>query len=363
MKAVATLAALAVVCCATTAMASDLTLRLECDAPEGGVADYRIYGLLSDELNEGLALFGFDMEMVGVNLETAATVTPNSPTIDNFVEDAGLTNPAGFAGTPSGDVLLQIGGGQNTIKDSSTNGIPPDGDVTVGVAKGAETLLVSGTIVLPGAGPYTLELTNGFANVIAAGEDGSGAFWAVEAVGTVTGDSCDFAPPVELDILAAASNFTHGAAGTFGVDIFGGATEGRFLAGQEIVLTFEADVDVPAIEINGGAFTDFSTAVAGDQVTITFNSSIGNGCHTIDATGTTGTGGETSDYSFSYVSLEGNTNADFVTSSIDFSAIKARFGQAVDAGNFVYDLNKDGIISSIDSSGVKARFGDSASCP
>lgn len=55
--------------------------------------------------------------------------------------------------------------------------------------------------------------------------------------------------------------------------------------------------------------------------------------------------------------LEGDTSQDGVVSTLDFSAIKARFGQGTTADNFRWDINTDGIINTLDSSAVKARFG------
>ncbi len=68
--------------------------------------------------------------------------------------------------------------------------------------------------------------------------------------------------------------------------------------------------------------------------------------------------------SYSVATLGGDTNQDGIVSTLDYSAVKARFGQATTADNFRWDVNADGIINSIDASGIKARFGNSApSCP
>lgn len=68
--------------------------------------------------------------------------------------------------------------------------------------------------------------------------------------------------------------------------------------------------------------------------------------------------------SYAVATLEGGVDANLIVNSLDFSAIKARFGQAVNGGNFRYDLNGDGVINSVDSSAVKARFGNYLeSCP
>lgn len=62
--------------------------------------------------------------------------------------------------------------------------------------------------------------------------------------------------------------------------------------------------------------------------------------------------------------LEGSVDGDLIVNTLDFSAIKARWGQPVDASNYRYDVNTDGVINTIDSSAVKARFGNGMeSCP
>ncbi len=67
---------------------------------------------------------------------------------------------------------------------------------------------------------------------------------------------------------------------------------------------------------------------------------------------------------FAIATLAGSVNGDAVVSTVDFSGIKARFGQSTNASNFVYDINADGIINTVDSSAVKARFGNGLGlCP
>ena len=119
--------------CSSAVMATDLTLTITGDTQTtpGGTISYQITGLLSDSVNEGMALFGFDMEVSGpaaVNLDTATTVLPG-PAMGPFVANDGLNNPAGFGGTPSGDDLLQIGGGQNTIGNPGPTHGARDGSI------------------------------------------------------------------------------------------------------------------------------------------------------------------------------------------------------------------------------------------
>jgi len=62
--------------------------------------------------------------------------------------------------------------------------------------------------------------------------------------------------------------------------------------------------------------------------------------------------------------LAGDADRDGLVNSIDASAVKPRFGVAVDDSTLSYDLTADGLINSIDTAAVKPRFGHAApDCP
>ena len=185
-------AALSVATCTALAQASELNLSVESAGQNtlqvlpGATVDYQVIGELTDAQNEGLAMFAFDLGFDGGALQQADAPTSN-PML-NFQSPLGLSNPAGFGGTPSGGDLIQIGGAQNTIKN--TLAAKPTGTVMVGVAApGSPEVLVAGSLSAPATpGSYTLSVSSGFVNVIRQGEDGSGDFWAVDGadLGTVT---------------------------------------------------------------------------------------------------------------------------------------------------------------------------------
>ncbi|MGB2984359.1 MAG: hypothetical protein WBE26_00635 [Phycisphaerae bacterium] len=157
----------------------------------GAQVDYEVVAELSDTANEGLAFVGFDLVFDGGDLPQADT--PTSPPMNNFVKPEGITNPAGFGGTtdvPGWEgALVQVGGGQNTIKNTPDNADFPIGTVITGVGQpGAPVVVASGTFTAPVTpDTYTLAATNVFASVIKDDETGT-PFWAIEsaAVGTVT---------------------------------------------------------------------------------------------------------------------------------------------------------------------------------
>jgi hypothetical protein len=169
--------------CAAPAFATNLNLRVQSGGtssitvPPGTPVPWSLVGELSDNLNEGLALFAVDLSWSGGTLPAAANPT-TSPML-NFARPAGVNNPAGFGGTPSAGMLLQVGGAQNTINSSFAP--YPIGTVITGVAwPGQAVALATGQVTAPAQpGTYTLSPSNVVANVIKQGETGT-PFWRVE---------------------------------------------------------------------------------------------------------------------------------------------------------------------------------------
>lgn len=178
-------------CAAAPAFATNLNLRLQSGgvsfvtvAP-GSAVPWTLVGELSDNANEGLALFSVDLSWSGGPLSPAAA--PASGPMLNFARPAGINNPAGFGGTPSAGQLLQVGGAQNTI--NSTFAPYPIGSVITAVAwPGQPAALATGQLTAPTQpGVYSLSSSNLMANVIRQGETGT-PFWRVDraAAGTMT---------------------------------------------------------------------------------------------------------------------------------------------------------------------------------
>lgn len=183
---------------ATTVQATDLTVSVQTaggdstvDVAAGGTVDYRVTGILSDDLNEGLALVGFNLVFDGGDLVQADTPVGGATCLNpmpSFVKPDGITNPAGFGGTVIGGDLIQVGGGQNTIKNTADNADFPIGTVLTGVAQPAGcgmAVIATGSLTVPGGladGTYHLMLQDLFANVIRESETGE-PFWATEAAG------------------------------------------------------------------------------------------------------------------------------------------------------------------------------------
>lgn len=187
------LTATTALCLTALASASDVNLTIlsggssQVNAMVGTQVNYEIWAELSDNNNEGLALLCFDLSYDGGALTQADAAS--GATQLNFATPLGLNNPAGFGGTPSVGALLQVGGAQNTIKN--TFAPVPTGTVMTGVAaSGAPLLFVSGSLTAPNSsGTYHLNASNLIANAIRLGETGSGEFWAVDQAnaGTIGG--------------------------------------------------------------------------------------------------------------------------------------------------------------------------------
>jgi hypothetical protein len=169
--------------CAPVLSASNLDLLVESGGQTtltvgpGATVPYQVLGELSDNLNEGLAMFSLDLSFSGGPLPPASE--PSTSPMVSFDVPAGLTNPAGFGGTVAAGVLRQVGGAQNTINNSLAP--YPGGTVVTGVAQnGSPQVLVSGSLTTPyKVGTYTLSPGGVMANVIRQGETGT-PFWRVD---------------------------------------------------------------------------------------------------------------------------------------------------------------------------------------
>lgn len=183
--------------------ASDLDLAVESGGATtvqvfpGDVVNFAVRGELTDNDNQGLAMFAFDLAFDGGPL-TQLTAGPN---MGPFVAPAGINNPAGFGGTVDGLSLLQVGGAQNTI--NNTFAPQPIGMVQTGLCGlGSPETLATGSLVAPPLpGTYTISVSNLFANAIDPLTIGN-PFWAVDPVGagTLTGltiEVLDCAPQIE----------------------------------------------------------------------------------------------------------------------------------------------------------------------
>lgn len=396
MKKLAILGGAVLVCCAGTAFATDLNLTVSgpTTATPGETVDLEIRGLLSDTNNEGLALFGFDLAATAggtpITLYSAATVTAPAA-LSNFVSPDGLNNPMncgncfGFGGTADGashdgDVLLQIGGGQNTINNDAGNAEFPVGTVDTGVAQ-TEEVLANVQLTLPSDTPpfdVVVEVQNPFANIIQQGE--TGPVYATEAVAafnltsltiTVSGGT-----PPAVSIVDSIVN--HGS--DIPLQLVGAGATSAVEPRQNGITTLEVEFDmdmdtvtfdaanVAVAGVNAGAYGGVISVstISSTVASISFSPALANAdCHTVDLTGMQSSGGQDLDVpTFNVVALAGDIDRNGTVSTSDSSAVKSHFGEAVDPLAPQYDYDGSGTVTTSDGSAIKASFGTSApACP
>ena len=188
----------------------------------GDVIEYRVVGTLSPDTGHlGLALAGFNLVYSGGDLAQANTpsVVPEPAgtcvsAMGHFVKPFGITNPAGYSGTIIGGDLVQVGGGQNTIKNVDSADFPT-GSVVTGVAQiggCGPAILVTGSLTIPAGATdgqvFTLTSTELFANVIAPGQTGAEEFWAtIEANEGTSTPLTMTVTPICVAMASMASSF------------------------------------------------------------------------------------------------------------------------------------------------------------
>ena len=226
-----------------SASATDLNLNVNAgglnviDVAPGQRIGYTITGTLSDSASLGLAMFSLDLTYTGGALTHAAN--PTSDPMLRFSSPQGMTNPAGFGGTPIAGKLVQVGGAQNTI--NNTLAPQPNGTVLTNVAQpSSPATLVTGLVTAPSIpGIYTLTASNLFANVIRQGETGT-PFWHVDACGAGTNQN--------LTIRVGAlhpSRHSVGVHHSLAIDIDAGVRN----AGRRYILVGSVSGTAPGIEL------------------------------------------------------------------------------------------------------------------
>ena len=191
MKGILQMAFCAVLATSTAVWAGDVALRLVDES--GSSYGFYVPGTLTLEVRAivtptasagGLALFGFDFEAPP---EVPLASNQFTTTLTSFVKNEGLTNPGGFGGTLSGNTLLQIGGGQNSIGYTGTAPSYPTGLVVTGIGLVEVTIA---KIVLDTSAAYgelEFEISNAFANLIDPASQPSAPPYTVSAANMLAG--------------------------------------------------------------------------------------------------------------------------------------------------------------------------------
>ena len=131
----------------TTVLTVDLVPTSPTTVAPGGSVSYEMVGLLSGDPSQGLALWGISLHS-SYAIPGGLPQAEPGPEMASFVKPDGWTNPAGYGGTPIGDdLLLQIGGGQNTIGNTGPQPFPI-GQVVLDIGL-SPVILATGVANLP----------------------------------------------------------------------------------------------------------------------------------------------------------------------------------------------------------------------
>ncbi len=253
----------------------------------GATVEYSVMGQLdTDADNRGLALAGFDLELLNEGTGTQAAPLPQAdePTgveMLNFAVPEGINNPAGFGGTDSGGKLLQVGGAQNTINNTLDCTVDADCPGASNLCDGGtctasapfplgtvienlghtEIELAKGSLTVPngrGGTCYVLALTDLFANVISTTQN-SPDFLATEAAGAGTIDNLTIC----IETCAAAAVLTSAPADQ-GSLWRSGKNIMRFGFDRAVVLPDMGDIQIFECLGNPGAADDSTVDMSGD---------------------------------------------------------------------------------------------------
>ncbi len=168
-----------------------------------------------------------------------------------------------------------------------------------------------------------------------------------------------------LLLMSAISRKTHGAAGTFDIDLpLSGepGVECRSSGGNHIlVLTFDNNVVTGTATVTSGTGTVSGSPVfSGNTMTVNLTGVADVQRITVTLQGVTDTLGQMlADTPVNMNMLIGDTNGNRVVNASDIVQVKGRVGLPVSNANFRDDLNVDGAISSADVALVKSRTGNS----
>jgi hypothetical protein len=371
--------AIAALALAGPALASDLNIAVQTDTgassitvPGGATVNYQIVGTLSDTLNDGLALWGADLGMTGpAAVALSQANVPVAEPMAHFVCPQGINNPpcaTGYGGTVSGNNLLQVGGGQNTIRNTIANApFPISTDIVQNVAQ-SQQVLATGSVTMPLTdGPYTLAVSNVFANIVNDNTPANPTFYPTTAagIGTVTSLTINVGvaamitaanPPTAAgnpfepglpyrDVLDTGSGATAtagiGAAGTSGQAYVGGSVQY-----SPILVTFNNPVtfgtaDVSIACTRAPCPTVTSASSAGNTTTINLSGAIPPlGCTTLTIGGTN---------QVQYRSNPGNVTFDSGTNTQDLLGLVQALNNGQGSANPArYNINRDGFVNTQD---------------
>ena len=175
-----------------------------------------------------------------------------------------------------------------------------------------------------------------------------------------------FIESVVMQLTGVVSRKTHGAAGTFDVNLPSSGSpgiecrSGGTTNDYTLVFTFTNSVSVQNASVTAGIGNVTNFVVVGNVVTATLTGV--TNAQTITVTlSNVSDGTNTSDVEAAMGVLVGDTNHDKFVDAIDTSQTKSQSGNAITASNCLEDVNVDGFIDAIDVALVKSKSGSALS--
>lgn len=191
--------------------------------------------------------------------------------------------------------------------------------------------------------------------------DRPGGFYAAR-LSSYAAWSRSVAPLPEPPVLErAVSRKTHGAAGTFDVDLPATAPLGvECRLGNTLLLVFMFDHEIAHanVELREGSMDIAAATIAGTQLLLSCNAVANAQWITVALTDVADTeGGILEVVPARFGVLAGDVTGNRYVTSADITSVKTQAGNLVHAGNFRTDLNASGYLTSADISAVKSLTG------
>jgi len=293
------------------------TVEFSTAKPDGST--FQIYAEIVSGTTEGLALVGVDVASDVAGGLAGLTAIQPAP-LTSFERNEGLTNPgsgpngSGYFGTEIGDVLKQVGGGQNTIGYAGTDPSYPTGAVVFGLGNSGPVLVAAYAVSVSEPTTYTIQ--DAFANTI---DSMTGPPYPVSMATVQYLNASQDYGAVTPQLIEAYSSATHGAAGVqelaIGIGPGGmGLVEPRSGV-VDIRLKYDAAI-APASESvtvvpDPGVTASLAAGAAADELMLTFSATPPTGEYTV-----TLNGGE-----FRYCVALGDVNCSGDTTGLDLSVV------------------------------------------
>lgn len=162
--------------------------------------------------------------------------------------------------------------------------------------------------------------------------------------------------------LSVVSRKTHGAAGTFDVDLLvNGNTgvecrSGGASGNHQLILTFANPVTIGSASVTTGTGSVSNTTISGSQVTLDL-SGVANAQQIVLTLSGVNDGANSNNVIIPVRVLLADTSGNSTVNASDVSQTKAQIGQATTGSNFRTDVNLSGTITASDVSAVKSKVG------